>query len=184
MAHRGAVLAYRDQTVIGPTRAESLCFGLLAGLELIQRAGQLCGQWEVAAASPRLRHALIGFLADSDPAAANQQGVSVECRPPQAEYFGATQSITAEQPAGVQPVVAHRIAEAFDLGERPRFGGSGGFVDDRVGGALDECNDVAGQSTLIGEGLNDHSKVVSVERTVTGLTPRAGTSASASSLSA
>src|SRR5882672_5157553 len=111
-------------------------------------AGQLCGQWEVAAASPRLRHALIGFLADSDPTAANQQGVSFQCRPPQAEYFGATQSITAEQPAGVQPVVAHRIAEAFDLGERPRFGGSGGFDDDRVGGALDECNDVAGQSTL------------------------------------
>jgi hypothetical protein len=42
--------------------------------------------------------------------------------------------------------LAHRVAEAFDLGERPRLGGSGGFVDDRVGGALDECNDVAGQS--------------------------------------
>src|SRR5882762_5498527 len=55
-------------------------------------------QTEVAAASPRLRHALIGFLADSDPTAANQQGVSVQRRPPQAEYFGATQSITAEQP--------------------------------------------------------------------------------------
>jgi hypothetical protein len=54
--------------------------------------------------------------------------------------------------------VAHRVAEAFDLGECPRFGGSGGFVDDRVGGALDECNDVAGQSTLIDEGLNDHSE--------------------------
>jgi hypothetical protein len=66
MADGGAVLAYRDQTVIGPARAESLCFGLLAGLELIQCAGQLCGQWEVAAASPRLRHALIGFLADSE----------------------------------------------------------------------------------------------------------------------
>ena len=30
MADGGAVLAYRDQTVIGPARAESLCFGLLA----------------------------------------------------------------------------------------------------------------------------------------------------------
>jgi hypothetical protein len=99
--------------------------------------------------SPRLRHALIGFLADSDPTAANQQGVSVQRRPPQGEYFGATQSITAEQAAGVQPVVAYRIAEAFDLGECPRgSGGSGGFVDDRVGGALDECNDV-GEQTLI-----------------------------------
>jgi hypothetical protein len=29
MADGGAVFAYRDQTVIGPPRAESLCFGLL-----------------------------------------------------------------------------------------------------------------------------------------------------------
>ena len=58
----GAVLAYRDETVIGPARAESLCFGLLAGLELIQRAGQLCRQWEVAAASSRLRHAVLWAL--------------------------------------------------------------------------------------------------------------------------
>jgi hypothetical protein len=57
VADGGAVLAYRDQTVTGPARAESLCFGLLAGLELIQRAGQFCWQWEVAA---------------------NQQGVSVQ----------------------------------------------------------------------------------------------------------
>ena len=31
MADGGAVLAYRDQTVIGPARSESRCFGLLAG---------------------------------------------------------------------------------------------------------------------------------------------------------
>src|SRR5882762_8963459 len=85
MADGGAVLAYRDQTVIGPARPEGLCFGLLAGLESVQRAGEFSWQWEVAAASPRFRHALIGVRADSDTAAANQQSVAIECQPPYTE---------------------------------------------------------------------------------------------------
>lgn len=58
MPNGGAVLAYRDQTVVRPRNSEGFGFVLLALLEVFQGARQLGGKRQFPNATARLRQPL------------------------------------------------------------------------------------------------------------------------------